>query len=165
MNALLTPQHRACRLRGAVAVEFALIFPILFLLIYGVIVYSYVFALQSALYFAAQEAAESAVKVDPSASNADDLRRSNARSTAVSVLNWLPEAQKARVLGSNGSAVAVNFCQAGGSGCPADSDGVIVTVTYQLRQPTDLFPIITLPLVGAIPPLPTTLVATATARI
>jgi Flp pilus assembly protein TadG len=156
---------RRPRSRGAAAVEFALIFPILFLLIYGVIVYSYIFALQSALYFAAQEAAEAAVKVDPSASNADDLRRSNARSTAVSVLNWLPAAQQQRVLGSNGDAVAVNFCSAGGSGCATDSDGVIVTLTYQLRQPTDLFPIINLPLIGPVPPMPTALTATATARI
>jgi Flp pilus assembly protein TadG len=156
---------RRPRSRGAAAVEFALIFPILFLLIYGVIVYSYIFALQSALYFAAQEAAEAAVKVDPSASNADDLRRSNARSTAVSVLNWLPDGQKSRVLGSNGDAVTVNFCAAGGSGCPSDSDGVIVTLTYRLREPTDLFPIINLPMVGPVPPMPTALTATATARI
>src|SRR5258708_37699419 len=51
--------------RGAAAVEFAFVFPVLFLLIYGVIVYSYIFVLQESINYAAQQAAEAAVAVEP----------------------------------------------------------------------------------------------------
>jgi Flp pilus assembly protein TadG len=167
----MTPAHpgfthrRAHVHRGAAAVEFAFVFPILFLLIYGVIVYSYVFVLQESLTYAAQEAAESAVKVDPESPNADALRTSNVRSTAQAVLRWLPESQRKRVLGAGGEKVAVAFCSAGSGNCPADSAAVTVTLTFDVLQPTELFPILNLYIVGRVPPLPDTLVAQATARI
>ncbi|MGH8458645.1 MAG: TadE/TadG family type IV pilus assembly protein, partial [Nevskiales bacterium] len=50
---------------GAAALEFAILLPLLLLLIYGLFVYSYMFVVQEAITFAAQEAAEAAVKVDP----------------------------------------------------------------------------------------------------
>ena len=87
----LTSQTRQ---NGAVAVEFAFVFPLLFLLMYGVIVYAYVFVVQQSLQYAAQEAAEAAVKVNPLAGNADALRASNARMTAARVLRWLPLGQQ-----------------------------------------------------------------------
>ena len=55
--------------RGAVAVEFAFIFPLLFLLMYGIVVYSYVFVLNSALNYAAQESVASALRVAPAQPN------------------------------------------------------------------------------------------------
>ena len=53
------------RQRGATALEFAFVFPLLFLLMYGILVYAYIFLLTESLTFVAQEAAESAVAVDP----------------------------------------------------------------------------------------------------
>jgi Flp pilus assembly protein TadG len=152
-------------LRGAAAVEFAFVFPILFLLIYGVIVYSYVFVLQESLTFAAQEAAEAAVKVAPDVDDADALRDANARATAQNVLRWLPESQRRRVLGSSGEKVGVAICQAGTGTCPSDSDAITVTLTFDVTTPTELFPVLNLYIVGRVPPLPAALVAQATARI
>jgi Flp pilus assembly protein TadG len=150
---------------GAAAVEFAFVFPILFLLIYGVIVYSYVFVLQESITYAAQESAEAAVKVAPDIDDADAVRDANVRATAQNVLRWLPQDQRARVLGSSGEKVQVAFCTAGSGNCPPDSDAVTVTLTFDVAQPTSLFPVLNLYLVGRVPPLPQYLVAQAVARI
>jgi hypothetical protein len=56
---------------GAAALEFAFILPLLLFLIYGMVIYAYVFIVQEAITFAAQEAAEAAVKVDPAQSPED----------------------------------------------------------------------------------------------
>lgn len=153
------------RQQGAVAVEFAFVFPLLFLLMYGIVVYSYVFVLNSALHFAVQEAAEAAVRVDPSANDADGLRAIRARQTAASVLHWMPAAQRERAVGAQGSEVQVQFCpDSADAACPPGGGGIIVTVVMPLVDP-DLFPQIDLPLVGLIPPLPNTLRAQAVARL
>lgn len=161
--------RRGQQQRGAVAVEFAFIFPLLFLLMYGIVVYSYVFVLNSAIQFAAHEAAESVVRVVPSAP--ETVKASRARSTARSALDWLPNAQLERVTGDAGQRVQVDFCpQLASAACPVCAEGatdcgaVVVTLRFQLRTPP-LFPRITLPLVGAIPPLPDQLSAQAVARI
>ena len=78
-------QRRPRQLGGA-AVEFAFVFPFLFFLMYGVLVYSYLFVLQESINFAAQEAAEAAVKVDESGANADTLRVRFARETAAQMI-------------------------------------------------------------------------------
>lgn len=155
--------------RGAVAVEFAFIFPILFLLMYGIVVYSYVFVLNSALKFAAQEAAESVVRVVPG--SPDAVKRSRAQTVARANLDWLPSAQRGRVVGENGERVQVAFCpDAPGALCPpcpvgsTDCSAVVVTLEFDLVSPP-LFPRLTLPLVGAVPPLPERLRAQAVARI
>lgn len=151
---------------GAAAVEFALIFPILFLLIYGVIVYSYLFVIQESITFTAQEAAEATVAVDPN-TGTDTDRITRARNTAVSILSWMPQNQRERVLGdASGSAVGVQHFTAGSNAaCPSDSDCVIVTLTFNVAAPDNLFPVIALPGIGALPPMPTTLIARAVVRV
>ena len=72
--------------RGAAAVEFAFVFPVLFLLIYGVIVYSYIFMLQESINYAAQQAAEAAVAVEPDIAGYDALATARARMMASRVL-------------------------------------------------------------------------------
>lgn len=153
---------------GGAMVEFALIFPLLFFLIYGVVVYSYIFVLQESINFAAQEAAASAVAVVPSAPGADAQMIQRVRNTAVSILGWLPATQANRVLGSNGDKVQATFCTAGGTGCPPDSDGITVKLVFDVTQPTSLFPVISFGGfmgVTAVPPLPAQLKAQATVRI
>jgi Flp pilus assembly protein TadG len=159
----MTGAHAAClpaasglRQRGAAAVEFAFAFPILFLLIYGVIVYSYVFMLQQSINYAAQQAAEAAVAVTPDAAGYDALASAQARSMASRVLQWLPQAQQTRVLGDNGDRVEVSFGSAG------DSDVVQVRLRFTLPG---LFPVLVLPFVGEVPRLPAQLVAQAVARV
>lgn len=142
---------------GAAAVEFAFVFPLLFLLIYGVIVYSYVFVLQESIAYAAQKAAEAAVTVAPDAAGYDALAREQAKTMAGRVLSWLPAAQRERVLGDDNGKVEVLFIPVG------DSDAVQVTLRFELRG---LFPVLNLPLIGEVPPLPERpLFAQAVARV
>lgn len=139
---------------GAAALEFAILLPLLLLLIYGMFVYSYMFVVQEAITFAAQEAAEAAVKVDP-AQDADDYDaavRAEVVATATRVLGFLPPAQRARVLGSDGSGVIITI------GASPTGIGGVVTVNLSFLF-TGLFPAIPLPGLGSIPPMPATLVA------
>lgn len=169
---------RTGRQRGAAAVEFAFVFPILFLLMYGVIVYAYIFVIQQSLHYAAQEGAEAAVKVDPTSAGADLRRREEARRAAADVLRWLPADQRERAVGTDaGDRVVADVCPRGGSvngiACPADSDAMIVTLRFPVLQSTDgcaaskddLFPVLCLYLVGRVPPMPQNLTASAMARI
>ncbi len=144
--------------RGASAVEFAFVFPVLFLLVYGVIVYSYVYVLQQAITYSAQQSAEAAVAVNPMPQDTLNTRiETRVRAVAVSSLNWLPSDQRARVIGATGEKVLVVFET-------IDTEQSVVKVTLQFTV-TGLFPSLTLPLVGAIPPLPSQLRAQAVARI
>lgn len=149
-------------------VEFAFVFPLLFLLIYGVVVYSYIFVLQESINFAVQEAAASTVAVDPKVDGFEAQMILRARNTAVSSLRWLPASQASRVLGSNGDKVQVTPCSAGSAGCPPDSDGVTVKLVFDIAQPTPLFPVVSFGGfmgITAVPPLPAQLNAQATVRI
>ena len=146
------------RQRGASAVEFAFVFPILFLLVYGVIVYSYVYVIQQSITYSAQQSAEAAVAVNPSPGGTLNARiEQRVRAVAVQSLNWLPSDQRTRVIGAAGEKVQIAFET-------IDSDQSVVRVTLLFDVP-GLFPALTLPLVGNIPPLPNQLRAQAIARI
>ncbi len=153
---MLSRPNRPRAQLGAAAVEFAFVFPILFLLIYGVIVYSYIFVLQESINFAAQQAAEAAVAVEPTTPSYDALATTRARAMASRVLQWLPSSQQTRVLGETGDKVEVTFSNAG------DSDVVQVRLRFSLPG---LFPVLNLPIVGEVPRLPPQLVAQAVARV
>lgn len=140
---------------GATAMEFALIFPLLFALLYGVVVYSYVFVLKESITYAAQQAASVAVKVSPllAAGSYESTVRERVRAGAVATLNWLPQSQQQRVLGTNGEAVEVTF--------PTDNPAgslVAVELNFDLGG---MFPAMDLPFIGEFPPLPETLTASA----
>lgn len=144
--------------RGSSAVEFAFVFPILFLLVYGVIVYSYIYVIQQSITYGAQQSAEAAVAVNPipeDTLNARIAARVNA--VAAQSIGWLPANQKARLSGINGTPTYAAFDT-------VDTNQNIVRVTVEFRVP-GLFPSLELPFVGNVPPLPTRLRAQAIARI
>ncbi len=138
--------------------EFAFIFPLLFFLMYGVIVYSYLFVIQESLHYAAQEAAEAAVKVDDRMADADQLRIRYARETAARVLSWLPADQRRRVLGDGNQRIVVEF----GTAPDPGTDTIIVQLTFEVDG---LFPVLSLAFVGQVPPMPSQLRAQAVARV
>ena len=143
---------------GASAVEFAFVFPILFLLVYGVIVYSYVYVLQQSITYTAQQSAEAAVAVNPFPSTDLNTRiEQRVRAVAVQSLNWLPANQRMRVIGASGEKVQVAFET-------IDTNQNVVKVTLEFDVP-GLFPALELPLVGSVPPMPSRLRAQALARI
>lgn len=144
--------------RGSSAVEFAFVFPILFLLVYGVIVYSYIYVIQQSITYGAQQSAEAAVAVNPQPTASLNARiEQRVRAVALQSLNWLPASQVARLRGQDGNIGRVTFET-------IDSDESVVRVTLEFQVP-GLFPTLTLPLVGTIPPLPPLLRAQAIARI
>jgi len=164
MKIAMEPQLRSLRRRrqsGAAMVEFAFVFPVLLFLIYGLVVYSYMFVLQESITFAAQQGAASAVSVAPTgnAGNDQTTMTNLATTTVTGYLSWLGTAQLARV------APTVTYCPGGGVTCPSDgSNAVVVTVVFNMATPTTLFPVLSF---GAtqFPPMPTQLVTTATVRI
>ncbi len=151
--------------------EFALVLPLLIALTYSLFVYSYVYVVYESINYAAQQAAESAVAVDPFdeadyRANVEDY----ARSTAAGVLSWLPASQRNAAIGTNGSAIQVYPCDRGGGGgeyCPTDITGgtpVVVRIDFPLKAPR-LFPVLDLPGVGSIPPLPSSLIGVGVALV
>ncbi|WP_084182719.1 TadE/TadG family type IV pilus assembly protein [Nevskia soli] len=114
---------------GAAAVEFALVFPIMLAIVYGGIVYSYIYVLQQSLNFAAQQGAQAAVATIPITTGTDPAgattaaKLANATLAVNNALGWLPPAQKGRlsipsaapgcVVPAGTFAVQVNFTTAG----------------------------------------------------
>ncbi len=152
---------------GAAAMEFALVLPLLFALSYAILVYSYTFIVYESINYAAQQGAESAVSVDPSLGDSGGGTSSYfgnvttiVRNTVAGALGWMPEQQRAMSIGANGSSVQVNFCNQGGggaAGCPLQDTGgraLVVRINFPI---TSIFPVLTLPGVGTIPPLPATI--------
>jgi Flp pilus assembly protein TadG len=141
---------------GASAIEFALLFPLLFLMLYATVVYGYLYVLQNALTHTAQGAAEAAITVPTNRPDYQQAMRVRVQQYAKQSLSWLSADQRQRVLGSGGERVRVDF---------QTIDGVPV-LRVSLRLPVEgLFPRISLPAVGSIPPLPAQLQAQATARM
>ena len=147
MRGAIIPK-RAGRQRGATAVEFALLFPFLFAVIYGGITYGFVFFLQQRVNFAAQEGVRAAVALNP-----DD---SNYNANLVDTVN---------------QAVLYSF-SATGAAQPRLSivpptaglqpNTIVVRVNYDLAG---LFPTIMIPQIGPVPSVPPTLTAVATGRV
>ncbi|MGH8540284.1 MAG: TadE/TadG family type IV pilus assembly protein [Stenotrophobium sp.] len=135
--------------KGSAVVEFAFVFPLLLLLIYGVIVYSYVYVLQSSINYAAQEGARAILGVDPASGNQATV----ATATVNATLSWAPK--------SLNIGVAVSPCTL--AGCNSSTD-YSVQVTGDVSK---LFPVISLGGfmgINAVPPLPATLIAQAVVR-
>jgi len=161
--------NRATRLlrraSGAAALEFAFAFPLLFMMSYGGIVYSYVYVLRQSLELAAQQAVAAAVSVDPNPSKTPDYQTqvsTVAVNAARSVVSWMPQKLKASV------SPTVLFCPgATGTACPAGGEGaVVVRLSLPLNNAaSQLFARIPLPGVGSFPPLPANMTAQAVARI
>jgi len=147
---------------GAAMIEFAFVFPILLFLIYGLVVYAYIYVLQESITFVAQQAAASAVSVAPNANAATQRTQMTTlvQNTVTQSLSWLGTAQLARVSST------VTFCsQTTGTTCPTDgSDAAVVTVIFNMNAPSPLFPVLSFGS-GQIPPMPTQLASTATVRI
>jgi len=165
-------QHRTPdRQSGASAVEFAFVLPLLLALTYSLFVYSYVYVVYESINYAAQQAAEAAVAVDPfDEENYQANVENYARATAAGALSWLPASQRTAAIGANGSAIQVYPCSPGGNGgeyCPAGVTGgtpVVVKIQFPLSSP-QLFPMMTLPGIGSIPPLPSSLVGVGVALV
>jgi Flp pilus assembly protein TadG len=136
--------------RGMAALEFAMLFPVFFLICYGIVTYGLLFAAQQTLTLAAEEGARAAQAYQPAnnMSAALALRRSTACSTATGVLPAL---------------TAHASCTASVGPCGYNSGSlqwlcIQVAVTFNYRAQ---------PFVATLPgvPVPSALTGTATAQL
>jgi Flp pilus assembly protein TadG len=149
---------RRKREKGASAIEFALVFPFFFGLLYAIISYGLLFGLQHSITAAAKEAARSGVACDPTFSTAEHEACvvARARATATEALGWLPEGLRDRVLGTNGASVGVSFTQD-----PTAGKSVEILVQLPSYAADPILPTVALPLIGSVPVLPERLAARA----
>lgn len=134
--------------RGATAVEFALLFPFLFAVVYGGITYGFVFFLQQRVNFAAQEGVRAAVAFNPDATN------------YASALNTAVQTAVIRTFSVDGVAPAGLTVPPPQPG--TDPNTIEVRVQYAVGT---LFPTINIPGIGPVPSVPATLTAVATGRV
>jgi Flp pilus assembly protein TadG len=80
--------------RGVAAIEFALVFPLFFVVLYAIVAYGLIFAASQTLSLAAQEGGRAALRFEgeTSLAQAYSLRTTAACSTAQSLVSWLPAA-------------------------------------------------------------------------
>jgi Flp pilus assembly protein TadG len=136
------------RQRGAAALEFGLVFPLFFILFYGIVAYSLIMTLEQSLTHAAAEGARAAVAVDPAAFDDETAYKTkidDISCAAVSqALDWLS---------------APLDCTTA-----IQSDTVTVTLTYPYAS-DPLVPVLNFPGFGKIPDIPDSLVARASVRL
>lgn len=154
------PLRRHHRERGVTAIEFAILFPVFFSILYAIIQYGMIFAAQQTLTLAAEEGARSALQYQTASSSSAALtsRQAVALSTCVGLISWLlPLAGQS----SSSQTICTSSSAASSSSCPVSTmDCVWVTTAY----PYSSHPIIpTLPLLGWA--VPNTLGNTATVQI
>ncbi|HTH74574.1 MAG TPA: TadE/TadG family type IV pilus assembly protein [Trinickia sp.] len=145
-------RHTLCphaRAAGSAAVEFALVFPLLFTVLYGIVTYSVLFVAQQSLTLAAEEGARAALNYQNATSVAGALtaRSANACSVASQSTQWLR---------------AYALCAAQAQSCSYNSamQCVQVTLTYDYAR----HPIVPkLPLLSLA--LPRTLSSVATVQL
>lgn len=82
------------RQSGAHAVEYAIIFPVFFVLLYGTLAYGLIFTMRLGLQYAAEEGAREALRYQPSVNPTDvqiTLREAAAETSARAAATWLSQ--------------------------------------------------------------------------
>ncbi len=140
---------RCRRQRGAAAIEFALAFPLFFVLFYGIVAYSLIMTLEQSLTHAAAEGARAAVAVDPASFGDDEAYKNEIKeracASASGSLAWLPDPLTCK--------------------SEFQSDSGIATVTVTLEYSVPSVPVIQFPFLPKIPDVPDPLVVSASARL
>ena len=135
--------------KGAVAIEFAVVFVIFFAVFYGLLSYSLPFVLMQSFNHATAEAVRRSVAVDPNTPGYATVVQNTATSTLQQQLSWMPSALDL-VIGADTSAVYNT-----GNGT------LTVSVNYPTRKLNRVIPFLVLPGVGSVPNLPANLSATS----
>ncbi|NKI67942.1 pilus assembly protein [Collimonas pratensis] len=136
---------------GVAAIEFALIFPVFFIVLYGIITYVLIFLAQQSLALAAEEGARAALRY----TTAD--RGTIACNTATQLVSWL---------GSNGGASAATCTPVGPFTCAFPAGTTAQCITVNLAYPYAAKPLVPLllgPIMSVV--VPTTLASSATVQI
>ena len=138
--------------KGAVAIEFALVFVIFFAVFYGLVSYSLPFVMMQSFNEATAEAIRRSVAVDPTTPNYSTVVVNTANAALTQRLQWVPPAFNL-VVGVDTSAVF----STGGSNGPNGT--LTVSVNYPVSKLNQVMPFLVLPGIGTVPNLPTNLTA------
>lgn len=141
------------RQTGAAAIEFALLFTLFFAVFYALVSYAVTMLLQQSFTHAAAEGARAAVAVNPLAYPDSSTFNSNVetrvRTTIDNALAWLPQKAKSEVTGNN---IQINWA----------GSTMTVRVVYSGYAADPMMPVLSLPVIGDVPKLPTDLAGSAT---
>lgn len=152
---------RSSRQRGAAAIEFALLFVLFFVLFYAIVAYSLAMLLIQGLTQAAEEGVRAAIVVDPLAFGNSAAYTGKVESVVLErvgkELAWLPTKAKQLVVDGGNINVAASMI--------GTERLITVTVTYPGYSTDGLIPTLKLPLIGAVPNLPTDLVGKASVQL
>jgi len=80
--------------RGATAIEFAIVFPVFFMVLYGIVQYGMIFAAQQTLTLAAEEGARAALQyqaADGTVSGSLSARATVAQATCADMVGWVAQ--------------------------------------------------------------------------
>jgi Flp pilus assembly protein TadG len=143
-------RQRCCTETGAAAVEFALVLPILLVVVFGIITYGLIFASQISLNAAARDAARAGV-VEPlsgtplTCAGIAQLARGNthplgAAQSAVKVKVTSPDGSASCTLIVNSSTVTGSGTADLCSGSAGSTSPLVVELTYEAKSPVPLVP-------------------------
>lgn len=131
--------------KGAVAIEFALVFVIFFAVFYGLVSYSLPLLLMQSFNQSTAEAVRRSVALDPSTANYDTAVRNIATTELSRQLAWIP--------------AALNFNVATDASATYIGGVLTVTINYPTSKLNQVLPFLVLPGIGSVPNLPATLTA------
>ncbi|MFJ3377250.1 TadE/TadG family type IV pilus assembly protein [Pseudomonas sp. NPDC086112] len=131
--------------KGAVAIEFALVFIIFFAVFYGLVSYSLPLLLMQSFNQSTAEAVRRSVALDPSTANYDTAVRNIATNELTRQLAWIP--------------AALNFNVATDASATYTGGVLTVTINYPTSKLNQVLPFLVLPGIGSVPNLPATLTA------
>lgn len=126
--------------KGAVAIEFALVFVIFFAVFYGLVSYSLPLLMMQSFHEATAEAVRRSVALDPATPNYKAAVENLANSVLAQRLSWMPAALNLT------PGVDTNALYAAGV--------LTVSVNYPTAKLAQVLPFLVLPGIGAVPNLP-----------
>jgi len=134
----------AGRQKGAVAIEFALVFLMFFAVFYGLLSYSLPMLMVQSFNQASSEAVRRCVALDPASASYGTDVTNLARQTLEQQLSWLPGPLSFQF--ATDATVTLSGTRL-----------LTVSVHYSKSKLTSTLPVLVLPVIGEIPRLPTTL--------
>jgi Flp pilus assembly protein TadG len=135
------------RQKGAVAIEFALVFVLFFAVFYGIVSYSLPLLLMQSFNQSTAEAVRRSVAVDPNAPGYAALVQSTAAAELARQLTWIP--------------AALNFNAATDTTITFVGGVLKVQISYPASKLNRVMPFLVLPGIGSVPSLPATLSASS----
>jgi len=147
---------RQKRQKGAVAIEFAMLFLLFFVLFYALVNYALVMLVQSSFVHAAEEGARAAIAIDRLSYPSMSVYFSSGvdpkvRTVISNSLSWLPAKPRNKALGSGNNGIQLSM----------NGNRLTVRVVYSNYMNDPMIPILTFPVIGQVPKVPTDLAGTA----